>query len=78
MKQSTKQKRIVQVQQGIDLPINLFQKMPQAKNIQLQDNQFAELREKLNSRNQMLDASVDCIKLLSLDGQVLHMNARDV
>ncbi|WP_180124431.1 EAL domain-containing protein [Acinetobacter sp. YH12097] len=74
MKQSTKQKRIVQVQQGIDLPINLFQKMPQAKNIQLQHNQCAELREKLNSRNQMLDASVDCIKLLSLDGHILHMN----
>ena len=74
MKQSLKQKQIPKVQQGIDLSINSIQQMPQAKNIQLQHTQCAELRDKLDSRNQMLDASVDCIKLLSLDGHVLHMN----
>ncbi len=33
-----------------------------------------QLQQQVESRNDMLDASVDCIKLLSVDGRVRHMN----
>lgn len=51
-----------------------YQCMVQFIDLESEFRVIEQLQHQVESRNYMLDASIDCIKLLNPDGRVIHMN----
>lgn len=51
-----------------------YQCMVQFIDLEAEFRVIEQLQHQVESRNYMLDASIDCIKLLAPDGRVIHMN----